>query len=61
MTDCPLRTIYCKSTCLRWKRYEAEKRLEYEARMKKGNQSRGDYEASLRLKKRIEHGRRSKL
>lgn len=28
-TDCPLRTIYCKATCLRWQTYEDQKRLEY--------------------------------
>lgn len=60
MTDCPLRTIHCKSTCLRWKRYEAEKKLEYEARLKQGNKTSGDYAASMRLKKRADHNKRKK-
>lgn len=57
-TDCPKRTIYCKSTCPKWKTYEEQKRLEYAARVKQGNQTMGDYAAHLRLKKIAEHGKR---
>lgn len=58
MTDCPKRTIHCKSTCPRWKAYEEEKRLEYAAREKQGNQTMADYAASIRLKRKTEHGKR---
>ena len=60
MTDCPKRTIHCKSTCPDWKAYEEEKRLEYAAREKQGNRSASDYEASLRLNRYVNHGRRKR-
>ena len=58
MTDCPKRTLHCKSTCPHWKAYEEQKKVEYAARAKQGNRSMADYAASVRLKRRAEHGKR---
>ena len=58
MTDCPERKLHCRSTCPKWKTYEEQKKLEYAARIRQGNQSMGNYAASVRLKKKTEHGKR---
>ena len=58
MTDCPKRELHCKSTCPKWKEYEEQKKAEYAVRIKNGNRSMADYAASVRLKKKANHGKR---
>ena len=58
MTDCPERVLHCRSTCPKWKAYEEQKKAEYAVRTKQGSQSMADYAASMRLKRKAEHGKR---
>lgn len=46
--DCPNRSAECRRTCIEWAKFEFRKRIEYERRLKLGEETSAQHDMDVR-------------